>query len=320
LLLIGLIVVSLIGICLRLWTDTALPLLADAVPMLVAIAGVVMSYKQPKRESHLMATVVLFAVGIVGTGVMSWTRIRTERAHRQEVKDLNGRVDVVRDQNTQILLRLSAGPKPGTKEAELARRRAIQEALRGEYILSHENISPGLLAGNELPPADWMNKRLRELGEKWTVTPPPLGPIDSTTPPKAHLDYGFYVLGQREAPREIDAPTVDGITTVKVVVVGTGTATLHNVSVWLRLGIGCEYAKEPSGVGAQPFVTGSEPTDREWKFPQVYPGVASPAMTADVKGPSRGMDFVIGVFYACDECGPVNWDEGRQHPLTVHVK
>ena len=43
----------------------------------------------------------------------------------------------------------------------------IYKALRGEYILSHQNISPGLLAGNENPPNEWMNKRLGQLGENW---------------------------------------------------------------------------------------------------------------------------------------------------------
>jgi hypothetical protein len=38
-----------------------------------------------------------------------------------------------------------------------------------EYIASHDEISPALLAGTELPPAEWMNRRLEELGKPWRV-------------------------------------------------------------------------------------------------------------------------------------------------------
>ena len=170
---VALTFICVLGICLRVWTDTALPLLADAVPMLVAIAGVVMSYKQPKRESHFMATVVLFTVGLTGTGIMSWTRIRSERAHKYEVRDLTDRMDSVKNQNTQILFSLT--PKQGgktTQESEIERRQNLEKALRNEYILSHDNVSPGLIAGTEFPPSNWMNRRLRELGEKWAVAVP----------------------------------------------------------------------------------------------------------------------------------------------------
>ena len=48
---------------------------------------------------------------------------------------------------------------------ELDRRRTLLHTLLREYILSHDNISPALMAGTEWPPLDWMNKRLSELGD-----------------------------------------------------------------------------------------------------------------------------------------------------------
>jgi len=41
--------------------------------------------------------------------------------------------------------------------------------LTHEYILSHDGISPAMLAGNELPPTPWLNQRLRQLGHSWQV-------------------------------------------------------------------------------------------------------------------------------------------------------
>lgn len=63
-------------------------------------------------------------------------------------------------------LKSSDGP---SRNAEGDRRRNVLRAISQEYILSHDHISPGLLAGTEWPPLDWMNRRLGELGEEWSV-------------------------------------------------------------------------------------------------------------------------------------------------------
>jgi len=54
---------------------------------------------------------------------------------------------------------------------EARRRAALLDRLRQEYTLSRDNISAALIAGTEQPPADWINKRLREMGEAWAVSP-----------------------------------------------------------------------------------------------------------------------------------------------------
>lgn len=61
--------------------------------------------------------------------------------------------------------------KGSSQNTELDRRRNLLNALSREYILSHDNISPGLMAGTEWPPLDWINKRLSDLGEAWIVLP-----------------------------------------------------------------------------------------------------------------------------------------------------
>jgi len=87
--------VLVILIVIPLWrhfgTDTALPVLADATPILLAIVGVVMSYIQPKKESHKATTFILIVAGLLGSGVLSANRIRSERTHRTEMEGLNSK-------------------------------------------------------------------------------------------------------------------------------------------------------------------------------------------------------------------------------------
>ncbi len=150
-------------------TDIALPILADATPILLAIVGVVMSYIQPKKESHRATTVILIIAGLLGTAILSANRLRGEAGHRKEVTDLGHKMDIVRDQNATLSnFLLSAKNSGNLKEAD--RRHGIETTLRNEYILSHNPIDPGILAGTKMPPQEWMNQKLHELGENWTVS------------------------------------------------------------------------------------------------------------------------------------------------------
>lgn len=58
---------------------------ADFIPLAIAVAGIIMSYKQPQKESHFKTTLILLAVGFIGTGILSWTRIHNETLHSAEV-------------------------------------------------------------------------------------------------------------------------------------------------------------------------------------------------------------------------------------------
>lgn len=157
----------------------SLSLVADFVPMAIALVGIVMSYRTPKKEHHFRTTVILILAGLAGTGIMSWTRLNNERAHREEVNGLNTKLRSVADQNTKILdgfaltkpaAPLSVAPKP----TEASRRRNILALLRNEYILSHSSVDPSLLAGTVQPPTEWVNHRLKQLGETWSVEGAPL--------------------------------------------------------------------------------------------------------------------------------------------------
>ncbi len=44
---------------------------------------------------------------------------------------------------------------------------AILTNLRKLYVLSHDNISPGILAGTEPLPKEWVEEQLEKMGETW---------------------------------------------------------------------------------------------------------------------------------------------------------
>ena len=176
----SIIAISVIGGAALLWrhygTDASLPVLADSTPILLAIAGIIMSYIQPEKETHWIASVVVVLIGLAGSAVLTIARVRTEKLHAIEIAGLNKKLDKVGDQNTKLGNFLIDKGRNPISESE--RRRGIEETLRSEYILSHDPIDPQILAGNTLPPAEWMNKRLVELGEnEWKFSDQHLGPL-----------------------------------------------------------------------------------------------------------------------------------------------
>lgn len=150
------------------YLGSALSILADFTPIAIAMVGIVMSYKTPRKENHLITTLILIFCGLLGTGIMSWSRIRGEAAHKAEIGELNKKLDKVGEQNTTLGNYLLNSKNTG-KLSEADRRKGIENVLRNEFILSHDPIDPQILAGNKMPPDEWMNKRLSEMGEKWTV-------------------------------------------------------------------------------------------------------------------------------------------------------
>jgi hypothetical protein len=191
----------LIAACMPFWrtlgTNTALPILADATPVLLAIVGVVMSYIQPKRENHRATTFILIVAGLIGSAILSANRITSEATHKNEMTTLGNKVDTVRNQNT-ILSNFLISSKT---VSEADRRQAIETTLRNEYVLSHDPIDPEILAGNAMPPAEWMNQRLRVLGESWNVLSSKITvPISTTTRTFLELEGNPHFLGGPASP------------------------------------------------------------------------------------------------------------------------
>jgi len=88
-------------------------------------------------------------------------RIENERQQRE----FSGTLKTVASQNGEILTEALANKDV----PEVERRKRILALLRNEYVLSHSSVSAGILSGEEPPPADWTNQRLKDLGESWTV-------------------------------------------------------------------------------------------------------------------------------------------------------
>jgi len=53
------------------------------------------------------------------------------------------------------------------EHTEESRRRVILTKLRQKYILSHDGISPDMMAGLEPLPREWVERELKALGETW---------------------------------------------------------------------------------------------------------------------------------------------------------
>ena len=51
----------------------------------------------------------------------------------------------------------------------VAPRSDILRRITQLYVFEHDGISPGILAGSELPPESFINDQLAKMGEPWRV-------------------------------------------------------------------------------------------------------------------------------------------------------
>jgi hypothetical protein len=147
--------------------------------LLLAIAG--LAYLLPSRilkriDDLLWVRLILifffFTFGLAAIIINAVNREEEEHAKGElqaTIANQNVKFDRLNDSNGQILNYFVSGKNLSESE----RRENIEKSLRNEYILSHDPIDPEVLAGNKMPPDDWMNARLTQLGEKWKVVSPP---------------------------------------------------------------------------------------------------------------------------------------------------
>ncbi|MFZ1008805.1 MAG: hypothetical protein WAN65_18345 [Candidatus Sulfotelmatobacter sp.] len=169
--------------------ESALSWASDLVPLSFAVISVFVSVKTLRDKHQTAAIAFVLVLGFLGTLIMHSSRVHTEREHHSEMTQLGQKVEAVGAQNSQLLTAFLAKPPLTSQEVEMERRENIQKALRGEYILSHDNVSPGLLAGTEFPPADWTNRRLQELGEKWTVSETAKTLSATPVTPRSYIEF-----------------------------------------------------------------------------------------------------------------------------------
>jgi hypothetical protein len=287
-------------------TDASLAILADATPILLAVVGVVMSYEQPKKDSHLATTVILFAAGLAGSIVLTLNRLHSETTHRIEVKTLGVKIDAVGTQNTKLSNFLIEARTTG-KMSELDRRKGIESTLRSEYILSHNPVDPQILAGNAQLPQEWENRRLADLGEKWTVSAAPkIVPSEAgTQAPELEKPRLLFTLWDEKAGVDDPvllkyiAPDHDGNFPVEFAITNPSEVAAESPEIWLKICDGCSFVGEPTGFDRP---VGMEERSRHKSWMTQNPGTSTEKFTVLIKR-SENSAFQIGIHYACKNCG-----------------
>jgi hypothetical protein len=301
-------------------TDFCLPVLADLTPILLAIVGVIMSYIQPKKESHVITTIVLVVAGLMGSAVLSVNRIRSEAAHLKEVGQLNVKLDKTGQQNTDLSNSFSSFIQRAYSGqiTEVERRGGIEKILRNRYILSHDPIDPEILAGTAPLPKDWENAQLKAMGETWTVSEPKKSAQQATTiiqqtapePKKAQISFSFYqdLVGKDNLTTTAEVAPKDDEFEVSIAAVNTGDASAENLQIWIRCN-GCTWEGDPPSGFAAPDT--DKPYDRTISISDFSQNVSSPKWTFRFKKQvfPKYTAFKIGCYFACKNCPPVDWNK-----------
>jgi len=153
------------------------------VPLVLAGIGAHLATEElpegsTKRRNIVVGVWLLALVGILCGILTEELNAKADRKREAEASDLNAKVDSVGRQNEQLLTSLLGNHTL----SEADRRRKIEDALRSDYILHHDPIDPLILAGQRYPPAEWMNQRLKEMGESWNIVEAPTNVVAVKSP------------------------------------------------------------------------------------------------------------------------------------------
>ena len=176
----------------------AMEAIPDIAFALLAIAG--LGYLWPEligklgrsRATRLIAAIIFAAFGLAAVVVNSINREIQEnqqKVDRDKIDNLTGQVH----DSLQFLVQSKGIPN------ELERRKQILDTLRSEYILSHPKDSAAIIAGTISPPAEWVNERLKQLGEQWPYLPPKsVKPVSVQRSYVAWVDMPRFAVGEHE--------------------------------------------------------------------------------------------------------------------------
>ena len=309
---------------LGVWMDVLLgTALLAIIPLLMAAYGghvAAESISDPKRRRNVKLKFwAICLVGVALAFVQQYRAITSDASARLKTNKVEGAILGQLDN-----LHKQAPLTP--EQAEMKRREDIITMLRGQYILQHDNISPGILEGTEPLPADWLSKKLRELGERWTVSEevravpkPEIIQQVMPEPKKAELKVGFYdnTSGRMSTESKMSIPSEDGFTvSVPVTVTAVGDVEAENGGVWFRVCEACNWAKEPEGFDPPDK---NKPKDRQRKFQQVFPNVLLTPMALQIATPlfPKSDAFTIYFYYACKNC--VLYESDKPQVLLINV-
>lgn len=293
---------------------TIINAIPDLAFMLLAVAG--LSYLSPRlikrieaiRWARICLMAFFFASGIAAVVINAVNRAS------QEGKDSKNdtRMDTVLGDVTQIEKSLL---QPTAKMTEAERRTHLLSALRDEYIMLHNSVDPEIVSGSRMPPDNWMNQRLAQLGERWTFVSPvppksviiPSGPL--TQESKASVIFGFYNPDMSQQPVEtVHFATMNTETlTYSIAAFVKGDVPAKSLEVWIRRPTNCEWV-EPPPPG---FVSGDadHTFDRQIIIALLPANVVTPKWDFTIRVPRwpHYAGAVMEAFYACENCPTVNW-------------
>lgn len=164
-----------------------LHVLFNAIPdiafALLAVAG--LAYLVPKRYLDKIEELVWvrrFLLVLFVTVGFSAIIINAIKNENQEFKD--GQNDERMGVVLKSVLNIQDALKPkAVNLTEAERKERLLESLRDEYVASHSSIDPSIVTGKKMPPDDWMNMRLSQMGEKWRqLTPVATAPYSAAAP------------------------------------------------------------------------------------------------------------------------------------------
>ncbi len=291
--------------------------LINAVPdiafALLAVAGLAYLVPDTVRNLEKKRGVRLFLIAfftLFGLFAIIVNAVnREDQEHKEGLQE--ERMGVVTKSVTNIQEALR--PKV-TSMTESERREHLTSALRDEYIITQNPIDPEIVSGAKMPPEAWVNRRLQQMGEKWTV--------------KEQLDHAASQVVQQIAPEEKKArvvfsffqrdwggnpstvkldPMNDGKFSVSIAAVVVGDTPAQDLQIWIRECLTCEWDSPPPP-GFLPSDQDHQ-FDRQVAFSELLPNVATPRWDFTIKVPTfpKYDSAAIGCYYACKNCAPVDW-------------
>ena len=116
----------------------------------------------------------LYVAAAIFVMLMAWGL--THFIYRERLDSLGARLKLKEDQLTDMERRLASAkeaaqqPPPAPLSNNVAEHRAgVLRQLTQLFILSSDGISSRMMAGMELPPAEFLNAELARMGERWRV-------------------------------------------------------------------------------------------------------------------------------------------------------
>jgi hypothetical protein len=266
--------------------DNLIAWLPDAVPFLVAIIGIIMSYEQPKPEHQKRATVILILAGLAGSGLVVWARHRTEliQAAAGDQKFQQMEKSFSDDLKTQL----------GQQKSDLVASIVSQAKTPAEQAFVNRAVP--------LEKIDFGFANETTGGYDDTL---------NTIIPNMILGPARHIGNLRGLP----FPTKP----VSFKLVGRVLSKLpaKNVHVWVNICDACDWIKLPDGFKAPDYGPNAL-TQRDKALGDIPAGAILDIGDFQIAMPVSNQDTIeMAVGYTCDNCAPV--DRKDEKKLTIHA-